>query len=344
MKGLAQKTDRKSSSAPNEISMDGCIWITWENQRRTYELARALSLPLFKYISKRNYIVRIAGLSAKTILLLFRRRPKKLVVQNPSIILATVACLFKNLLGYILVVDRHSNFRIEKAPYRSIKEKVFQLLSRYTIRKADLTIVTNEFLKNIVEQWGGRGFVLQDKLPSLVLAKKVQLKGLQNIIFVCSFSGDEPVNEVIEAARLIDQSIVIYITGNNSKLKKDIIDGAPKNIIFTGFMDEKMYQSVLYSSDAVMALTTADHFLLCAAYEALALGRSLILSRTPDLMEYFHQGAIFTKNDAESLASAIRTALAEKGRLEQEAAVLRRELVIDWQEKFCRLAERINTL
>lgn len=320
------------------------IWITWENQRRTNELARALDVPLCKYSSKRRYLIRVLLLSLRTSLKLLLTRPKRVIVQNPSIILATVACLMKPLLGYAMVVDRHSNFRLERAHLPSLKEKVFQLLSRYTIRKADLTIVTNEFLKNVVESWGGRGFVLQDKLPNLALAEKIELVGKANVVFVCSYSGDEPVTEVIEAARLMNPSTVIYITGDNRRLKREIIDGAPANVIFTGFLSEKNYQSLLWSCDVILALTTADHFLLCGAYEGVALRKPLVLSNTEDLQSYFCKGVVYTENQAKSIARAIHLAIEKKADLQREAIELGIELSNDWQAKFSRMASLINGL
>jgi hypothetical protein len=336
-------TKRLSFSQIRESScLRESIWITWENQRRTNELARALNATLYVLISKRNYVCRVFTLSIRTFLILLRVRPRILIVQNPSIVLATLACLLKGIFRYFLIVDRHSNFRIEKAPYRSIKEKLFQILSRYTIRTADLTIVTNEFLKNLVEKWQGRGFILPDKLPQLDFARKIRLDGTYNITFACSFSGDEPVEQVIEAARLLDPSIFIYITGDHRKISHKTIADAPRNVRFTGFLDEKLYQSLLLSSDVVMALTTADHFLLCAAYEGVTLGRPLILSDTPDLREYFHKGSVYSQNDAKSLARSAREALAEREYLENEMLVLRQELTCSWDDRFDKLLAEIE--
>jgi len=320
------------------------IWITWENQRRTNELSKALDVPLYKYLSDRYYLIRLLVLSARTCARLFIARPHMLIVQNPSIVLATVACLLRRIVGYTLVVDRHSNFRLERMHLRSLKEMVFQMLSRYTVKKAHLTIVTNEFLKNVLEDWGGRGFVLPDKLPQLPLAEKVQLTGKNNIVFVCSYSGDEPVTEVIEAARLCDPSTVIHITGDNRKLEKDVLDSAPPNVRFTGFLNEKDYQSILLSCDAVMVLTTAEHFLLCGAYEAVSLDQPLILSDKETLRNYFNKGVVFAKNDAKNISKAIRTAIREKECRQKEIGKLASDLPESWQRQFDRLQEQMDSL
>ncbi len=319
------------------------IWITWETMRRSEELSAAFNMPLCKYLSNRSYIVRVILLSIRTSLKLLITRPGVVVVQNPSMILATVACLLRPLLRFRLAVDRHSNFRLDTQGAASLKEKAFHLLSRYTIRKADLTIVTNEFLKKIVESWGGRGFVLQDKIPSLSYAEKIDLGGERNIVFVSSYAEDEPLEEVLVAARRIDPSIVIHITGDSRKLDRTLIDNAPPNVVFTGFLEEKKYQSYLYSCDAALVLTTDDHLLTCGAYEAISLGKPLILSGQDALREFFHTGVIFTKNEAEGIASAIQEAIDERAGHENRISELAVELNASWQTKFSDLQELLGS-
>jgi glycosyltransferase involved in cell wall biosynthesis len=319
------------------------IWITWETQRRTEELAAALNTPLFKYLSNQTYLIRVLILSLKTSLKLTIARPKTVIVQNPSIVLASVACIMQTLLRYALVVDRHSNFKFETLDMKSLKYKIFHILSRFTVQRADLTIVTNEFLKEIVESWGGHGFVLPDKLPSLTQAEKIKLSGSRNIVFVCSYGEDEPLEEVIGAARSIDPSVVIHVTGDSRKLKRSVIDGAPPNIVFTGFLEEKTYQSYLCSCDFVMVLTTDDNLLACGAYEAVSLGKPLILSNKKTLREYFHKGGVYTDNEQSDIARAIQEAFGRRDVLEEEVNDLAAELRESWQLQFDQLKSLLDT-
>jgi len=259
-------------------------------------------------------------------------------------VLATVACLLRPVLGYKLVVDRHTNFKFHTMHLQSTKYRLFQTLSKYTVRAADLTIVTNEFLKQAVERWGGRGFVLPDKLPSLPLAERSDLAGAKNIVFVCTYSDDEPVGEVIEAARLIDTSVIVHITGDDRKWKGRVSDNVPPNVIFTGFLSETDYQSLLFSCDAVMVLTLQDHTLLCGAYEAVSLGKPLILSNQSALRDYFYKGVAFTENDAKSIVGAIQTAIGSRSALEDEIRELAVELRDSWQLQFAELQRLIPSL
>ncbi|MHB8078496.1 MAG: glycosyltransferase family protein [Candidatus Krumholzibacteriia bacterium] len=313
------------------------LWLSWERHRRSRELAHALGTQLCELQSDAPWAARAVLLSSRTAAKLLGSRPDLLVVQNPSIILATVACLFKPLLGYRLIVDRHSNFFEETLAAPSFKFRIFHALSRYTVRRADLTIVTNDVLKDLLESWGGRGLVLPDKLPTLPLARPRAPGRELEVVFVCSHAFDEPVAAVIEAARLLGPEYRIHVTGDSRRSDPRLIRGAPANVTFTGFLDEAAYQSLLASSRAVLALTSLPNTLLCCAYEAVALGRPLVLSDQAALTAYFRKGTVATGHAPADIAAAVRRAVAEEARLREEVAELARELMADWENRFAAL-------
>ena len=105
--------------------------------------------------------VRYLLLGARTVGLLVRRRVRVLLVQNPSLILASLAVLLRALLGYRLIVDAH-NEAVE--PFIN-RQRWVKSLSRWVIRKADVTIVSNRQLAALVDAWGGRSFTLPDPIP-----------------------------------------------------------------------------------------------------------------------------------------------------------------------------------
>ncbi|MDP2896298.1 MAG: glycosyltransferase family 4 protein [bacterium] len=312
------------------------IWITWENHRRTKELSNALGAPLFTLLYDGSYVAKVLVVSLKTVAVLLHIRPRRVIAQNPSMVLSALLCFLKPFLGYKVIVDRHSNFKFETQDSPKLRYRVFHYLSRYTVRKADLTIVTNEFLKGIVQKWGGRGFVLQDRLPELPFrqSKPPRLAGRHNITYICSFSDDEPVDEVLDAARSLDKSIVMHVTGNPRDYLSRVKDGVPENVVFTGFLPERDYQSLLGASDAIIALTRDEHLLLCGAYEAVSLGKPLILSDTGCVREYFRDGPIYTRNNGEDLAQAIRSAIGNRRALLLKSQQLRKRLQVEWTSRF----------
>jgi hypothetical protein len=322
------------------------IWITWESQRRSIELAKALEAKLYILECPANDLItllkRYAKLSIKTINIIKKEKPKIIFAQNPSIILASLLCFIKKIFNYMLVVDRHSNFKFNKNP-KILKWRIFHILSRFSIRNADLTIVTNQFLQKTIDLLGGKGFVLQDKLPLLNIGRKIQLEGERNIIYISSFSGDEPIKEIIKAAKMIKQEWIIFITGNYERIKKaDFLSKLPINVKLTGFIEETDYQNLLFSSDLIMVLTNQEYTLNCGAYEAIELEKPLIVSGTKTIKQYFRKGVVFTELDSKSIAQSIKWALANKSVLTDEIVSLKNELQIDWNLKYKKLLKIIN--
>ena len=313
------------------------IWITWERQRRSLVLAEQFSAKYFVYdYLFSNFMFRYIVLSLITLRLLIKEKPKYVFCQNPSLILAFLLCLIKVIFGYVLIVDRHSNFRFGKQ--NKIVDIVFNLISNYTIKKADLTIVTNNYLCNLVCQKGGRGAVLEDKLPDLTLGISTEMKGDVNVVLVSSFSRDEPLDEVINSFEGLE-GYHLYVTGNYKKHAKylKLVNNLPNNITFTGYLSELEYQSLLKSSDIIIVLTTHEHTLTCGAYEGVALGKPLILSDTEAIRNYFRKGVVYTKSDRNDIRENLINCVKNIEKLKNDIIVLRVELDADWKYKFMEL-------
>jgi glycosyltransferase involved in cell wall biosynthesis len=146
---------------------------------------------------------------------------------------------------------------------------------------------------------------------------------------------------VLEAARRLSGDYRIYITG---KLKKNRLNGlaVPDNVILTDFLSEPDYIKLLSSSDAIVVLTNTDNCMVCGAYEAVALGKPLILSNKKVLRDYFFQGVIFTENNPQHLAEAIMRAIAEKTSLEADIKDLKAVLEQSWAEQSEALYEKLH--
>jgi glycosyltransferase involved in cell wall biosynthesis len=202
---------------------------------------------------------------------------------------------------------------------------------------ANITIVTNKYLAAMVKESRGNPFILEDKIPAFIKPIQIPLKGKINIASICTFQIDEPYNEVIKSAFLLNSEIYIYITGRYHEKELNMIKNIPNNIVFTGFLNDEDYKNLLFSCDLVMDLTLMENCLVCGAYEAISLEKPLILSDTVALREYFSSGAVFTKNNAGEIAKAIKLALNNYNRLQNEVSELKEELLSDWQIKINKL-------
>jgi len=247
--------------------------------------------------------------------------------------------LFKR---YKVVQDLHSYFYQTLAAPRGISDRLYGWLIRYCLREADLTIVTNDFLAWAISAYAAQAFVLQDRIPDICAPGTTRLAGDCNVVFICAYSDDEPIAEVLQAARQVSNEIHVYITGRVPREAANWI--IPRNVHLTGYLSEQDYARLLNSADAVLALTTRDHTLLCAAYEGVALGKPLIMSEKQALKDYFTKGVVFTKNDSHSLTAALYDVRRRLETLRCEIKELKEDIARPWQVRFCRLRTELERL
>lgn len=314
------------------------IWISWEKHRRTRELSCSLpGVGLFELEFEGYRLIRYPYLLSRTFFLLLKERPSLTLIQSPSVILALFMVTVGKLLTAKVVVDAHNE---GLRPYYS-KYNWMMPLYRIIQKKADITIVTNEMLKVEVVKNGGRPFVLEDKIPQFDPVFR-KMKGRYNIAYICTFEKDEPYSEVIRSAELLDPYDYIYITGRYEQISSEIIENAPSNVIFTGYLPENKFVNLLFSCDVIMDLTHMDDCLVCGAYEGVGLGKPLILSDSPVSRKYFSKGAVYTKNNPESIAESINKFLKNREQLQQDIICLREELQSSWEKKLIRLIQLID--
>lgn len=311
------------------------LWFTWENQRRNRELSKALEARLyeFKEIDDiRNPAVKYSKGLAKTAKALLDERPSLVCCQNPSIVLSAFLVTIKKAAGFRVWVDAHNVGLFPKEG----KSFILGLLSRYIQKAADLTLVTNEQLKNHVEKNGGRAFILQDRIPDIPQRVPITLEGKYNILFICSYAEDEPYHLVFEAAANLDSDIHIYVTGNFKKKKIDPLS-VPANVTLLGYVSEDEYIDMLNSVDATIDLTTRENCLVCGAYETISVEKPQILSDTHALRSYFNKGAVYTPHSAKGISDAVQTLILNKSLLKKEAKDLKQERQVQWEGKLSAL-------
>ena len=319
------------------------IWITWEVQRRNRTLSKALGAELLEIDIHAPRAVRYLKSTLITARTLIFRRHETVFVQNPSIVLSTVATILGKLLFFPVVVDAH-NGGLFPAEGQS---RILMLWANLIIKLARFTIVTSPQLAAHVQSKGGRALILPDPLPSLPAPKRnvsEELKGKINIFFICTWAVDEPFLEVIEAARALDQSICIYISGNWKKVREQLPKGIPDNVILTGFISEAEFDEFLFASDAIMDLTTRDNCMVCGAYEGVAASKPLILSKNDALEEYFSQAALFCTNDCQSIQYSINELAQHLPELTREAQEFKPLLQKKWDSLLSRAEEQLQQL
>ncbi len=307
--------------------MSRVLAVTWFDHRRTRELCAGLDIELAVLVTRRRGALRYLQLTVRTIAKLVQRRPKVLLVQNPSLVLSALAVLWRSLFGYRLIVDAHNE---AIAPHENPQAWI-KSLSRWVVRRADLTIVTNRQLAQLVMQQGGRPFVLPDRIPTPAAGSARTLGPYFSVVLIATFAKDEPIGAIFDAVQGAD--LQLYVTGNARKLDSATAARAPSNVNFTGFLAEQEYWDLLRSADAVIDLTLKPDCLVCGAYEALALGKPVLLSDNTASVELFGDGALYSDNSPASIRNGLERLRGEYPRLARAANLKCRELQEQWQSQ-----------
>jgi glycosyltransferase involved in cell wall biosynthesis len=316
------------------------VWATpTQGSPRSRRLANEIEMtsPIYLYSTKwkgpLSAPIRYVIQAARTLLLLFRKRPRVVLVQSPPSFAVLFVALYCALTGSHYIIDAHSG-----AFQRGIWTRPKWLIDRVT-RNAALTLVTDEFFRKMIERKGGQAMVLRDPVAPAPLLP-IHLQEQFSVTVVNTFAPDEPLEAVLQAAAGLPE-VHFSITGKRSHAHPDLLRQAPHNVVFTDFLPDDTYYQLLRSSHAVMTLTTRDHTLQCGACEALSLERPIITSDWPLLQEYFCRGTVHVDNTPTGIRLGIETLKQEYGRYEAEVVELRQMRRQEWQQKTAELVDLI---
>lgn len=308
--------------------MSNVLWVTWEEQRRNGEIAHAISADFYPIIVKGSRIKRYLSSLWKTFNLYRKQRPRTVICQNPSVVLALFTVWAGRWFGFRVGIDTHNGGLALDSNSQLLKK-----IATYLQKAANFIIITNEPLKRLVEKNGGVAVVVPDKIPTIERAPAIKLDHEKNLLFVCTYAKDEPYKEVFEAARLVatEADVGIYVTGRYQVHLNP--DNYSPNLHFLGRIPWPQYEAMLQSVDGVIDLTTREYCLVCGAYEAVAVEKPLILSNTEALKTYFHTGVIYSENDRAALAYAIHKLLLWQNKLTLEINTLKVDLNEKWEQR-----------
>ena len=319
--------------------MNNVIWISWQDHRRTSGICNYLSIDLYVIRSTRKSVARYMQLIHETFRVLMTQKPKVLLVQNPSIVLTSLCVLLRPFFHYRLIVDAH-NEAVEPYVHDNI---LVRGVSRFLMRRADITIVTNEYLADTVRSCGGDAVVLPDRLPEVDAVSPVELStDTFNLVLIATYAPDEPIMAILNAAAMLQDRLSLFVTGDYTRLDASIRRQLPANIVFTGFLSNADYWGYLTSADAIMDLTSMDNCLVCGAYEGAAVARPLVLSRNDATVRYFSRGVVYTDDSTQGIHRAMLELMENYDDLLAAMAQLAGELPGAWEQQAVDLRLRIE--
>lgn len=296
------------------------------------------------FLRRRPYSTHLAlaadywSLYRRTRDLLRQRRPRVLWMQLPPMPLLWAALRHRQAVDPCmkLVADCHNaTFK----PRWALLPFGVSLLKR-----CDLVVVHNAAVTRLAREHGVPQellFELED-VPALTTGRCVAvpewLRGLPRpwIVFPGSFSTDEPVAQLLAAARDHPQwTFVMTGAVANARRHRHDLRAAPGNVVMPGYLDPVEFDRLLSVCDLMLALTREDGVQLSACNEALGFGKPMVVSDTPLLRSLFSQGALMVDSrSSASLGRGIAAALARLPELEAAAQALAELRRLLWRDRF----------
>jgi glycosyltransferase involved in cell wall biosynthesis len=311
------------------------LFLAWApTAGRARDLARALdgeasTVYPSRLSARRLTPARYAASMVLTAAELARRRPRAVVVQNPPVYPSLLAIAYVRATGGRFVLDSHpASFGVKgnRQAQRTLA------VTRWLARHADATLVTTSSWADVVSEWGGRPLVLHEAPPHWTVSPPRPLEDRRpQVLFSCVFAQDEPVDDVVEAARRAPE-LDVAITGDPRRAREGQLDSLPPNVRLTGWLDQEAYAAEVDRCDILLALTDEPTSVMRAAYEAGYARRVLVLSGTPVMTALFPE-AVPTGNDAESLTVSLRDAVARHDELIGTLDTIRERQRRRWSEQ-----------
>lgn len=328
-----------STAKPQESQTPEILYISWaescsRSDQTARELGGASEMIYIPWLGSHplTIVFKYLGQTVMTFWQLLRHRPDAVFVMSPPMFAALPALLWKWVFRVPFVMDCHTG------AYQNRRFRHFQWLQHFLGRQAAANIVTSDHLKELVEQHGGRAVIVRDVPVVYETLEEFLLPESFNVAAVCSFNYDEPIEAMFNAAKQLPD-VRFFFTGNPKHLSKEMIDRKPSNVTLTGFLSDGQYGSLLSNADVVLTLTTQDHTMLRGAWEAIYLGKPVIISDWPILRESFDQGALHVDNRSESIINAVHCVKQEIEGLRQDAHLAREKRIHRWLDVKATLLE-----
>lgn len=308
------------------------VWAPFQRRAETIAAELGMDLRYFPSPTQRRWLKGIGYLSQsyRTFIAIVRAQPQTVWFQHPPNFLVLIGwaaqAVLRRRIGF--VADCHNASM--RSPWRETP------LTRAALRQASIVVVHNDTVIQAARNLGvedHRIVVLEDPPMRMIYSTSTGLRSKVFALVPCSFHDDEPIEEVLGAARLCP-AVTFVLTGDLKRLAKRGLDhNTPDNVEFPGFLPEEDFNELIATAGVVVGLTKLEGVQLSVATEGLGACRPMVLSDTATLRQMFGPCAIFTSNSPTSIAASIIDAIARGDELVKMAQKHRSERLTAWREK-----------
>ena len=259
------------------------------------------------------------GKAVETWRTLSRDDPEVVLVITPPVFAPLIGWLWSATHGRKLVVDCHTG------AFHSRKWAWARPLHRLLLGRADAVLLHTAELVRMVEAWGAPAMLLPDDVPDAGEAAPVPAHNRPTVLVAGSFDGNEPVECALDAARLMPD-FGLRFTGDPRLLPEDMRRDAPSNVVLTGYLPYRQFLGEMLAADVVAVFSSDPRIMNRAAFEAVGLGKPLVLSDLPALKTRFSAAATFCPNEPRAMAEAMVDAIRRKDELTRLSVALQENL------------------
>lgn len=267
----------------------------------------------------------------QTVKIFLIKKPDEIWVQMPPVPLLNVALFYRRL--------RRDRVRIVADCHNSMLRPPWSRWPGATaaLNGCDLVLVHNEAMVGVAVAMGVRRELIQvlEDAPVTFQAgvDKVSVNASPRVLFPASYSEDEPIDELLQAARIANE-ITFVLTGNAVRARGRFdLSRLPPNVRLTGYLPVAEFDRLLLSADAVLALTRHEGIQLSVCSEAVGAGKPMILSDTAILRSLFGDVAVMVDSTSpQALAQGCREAIAGIEELTRKTLEFRAQRWKSWAD------------
>lgn len=283
------------------------IFLTWNDSRRSKSLSTRLGIRRVLYVAQRGGVPRHLLGTVQSVAFLARERPK-LVWYQFSFLLALTLAAYARVMGrgrIRLVADLHT--KALRREGHGFVRRIALPLKRWALGSCQCTLVTNpEDAKYARVRLGITPVTLPDPLPEVPDCPEAWSTDLSvDVVFICSFSEDEPVPLILEVCRRLSPRLSTAVTGNVRLLGKYFRGELQRVTRATGFLTEDDYWSILRHASCIVDLSLDPAALPCGAYEAIAVGKKPVVAYSESIVKILGNCATYTRLNPDDLERTV---------------------------------------
>jgi hypothetical protein len=245
--------------------------------------------------------------AVRTWRLLDHHRPVGVVALSEPLLAPLVAWAWCTIRGRRLLIDCRPGDEFESGAMTGRGP-----VHRFVLRRALAVLTHTPADLVLVDRWRGHGVLVIDDLPEPAPPRAGRRRALTSfdVAVAACLHPLEPYPVVLEAARLLPQ-VTFALTGDPARLPTEVVAGLPPNVSPVGELMEPELLELFSRAQVIAVLGRPGPTVPRPAFEAVGLGRPLVMLDRPGVRATMGQAALITPALPGPMARAITYGLED---------------------------------